>query len=161
MLTFYQDANNKVKILIMVLVSFFLILSIYLFILMPMKNENNIKEKNVLGTDLQSCSCDPKTGFFRDGFCSTSKKDSGLHTVCAIMTDEFLNFSKKQGNDLSTPNLAHQFPGLKANDKWCLCAGRWIEAVRAQKAPPIILESSHESLLELISSEELNKYTFL
>jgi len=84
--------------------------------------------KNVLGTELQCCCTDPMTGFYRDGFCNTGMGDHGAHTVCAIMTDDFLAFSKSAGNDLSTPMPQYQFPGLKAGDQWCLCASRWQQA---------------------------------
>lgn len=120
----------------------------------------NNQQKNVLGSDVQLCSCNPKTGFFRDGFCNTSKDDIGLHTVCSIMTDEFLEFAKEQGNDLSTPIPEYQFPGLKAGDRWCVCADTWIDAMRVHKASPLVLESCHESLLELVNLEELKKYTY-
>lgn len=123
-------------------------------------NNKNDKQKNVLGTDLELCSCAPKTGFFRDGFCNTSKDDLGLHTVCAVMTDEFLEFTKMQGNDLSSVNNENQFPGLKANDKWCICVSRWIDAARVGKAPPVILKSCHQSILNWVSLEELKKYTY-
>lgn len=120
----------------------------------------NKPQKNVLGTDLQLCGCNPNTGSFRDGFCNTSKQDVGLHIICAIMTDDFLAFTKQQGNDLSTPNPDHQFPGLKEGDRWCLCISRWLEAMKVQKAPPVVLEACHESALEFISLQELRKYTY-
>ena len=111
--------------------------------------------KNVLGGRLQPCSSSTNktTGFFRDGSCRTGPTDSGTHVVCAIMTDEFLQFTKSKGNDLITPQLG--FPGLKAGDKWCLCALRWQEAFEAGKAPPVILESTHESALTYIPKETL------
>ena len=94
--------------------------------------------KNVLGTSLQSCCFEPKTGFYRDGFCKTGEEDYGTHVVCAIMTKEFLEYTKSKGNDLSTPIPQWSFPGLVAGDKWCLCILRWLEAVKAGKAPKIV-----------------------
>ena len=111
--------------------------------------------KNVLGTDLKSCSQNPKTGYFRDGFCRTNKKDQGKHVVASIMTDEFLIFSKSKGNDLSTPNPVYGFPGLKKGNKWCLCAIRWQEAYKEGYAPKVILEATHEKALDYIKLESL------
>ena len=111
--------------------------------------------KNVLGTDLKSCSQNPKTGYFRDGFCRTNKKDQGKHVVASIMTDEFLIFSKSKGNDLSTPNPVYGFPGLKKGNKWCLCAIRWQEAYKEGYAPKVILEATHEKALDYIELESL------
>ena len=110
---------------------------------------------NVLGTPLQCCCLQPKTGFYRDGYCRTGPGDVGLHTVCARMTDGFLSFSKEQGNDLSTPHPEHDFPGLKAGDWWCLCVTRWAEALGAGCAPPVKLEAIHSSALEFVSLESL------
>jgi uncharacterized protein len=117
-------------------------------------------EKNVFGEDLIACSVSPMTGFYRDGCCNTSDEDFGIHTVCAVMTDEFLEFSKKAGNDLSTPVPQFMFPGLQAGDRWCLCAPRWVEAYRAGKAPLVVLEATHEKTLELVPLEELVKYAY-
>jgi uncharacterized protein (DUF2237 family) len=114
--------------------------------------------KNVIGTELVTCSTDPMTGFYRDGCCHTGASDAGVHVVCAVMTNEFLRFSRSRGNDLSTPNPAYQFPGLKAGDRWCLCAGRWKEAYDAGMAPPVVLEATHVSALEFASLEELSQY---
>ena len=111
--------------------------------------------KNVLGTDLKSCSQNPKTGFFRDGFCRTNEKDQGKHVVASIMTDEFLTFSKSKGNDLTTPNPIYGFPGLKKGNKWCLCAMRWQEAYAAGYAPKVILEATHERALDYIKLDTL------
>ena len=111
--------------------------------------------KNVLGTDLKSCSQNPKTGFFRDGFCRTNEKDQGKHVVASVMTDEFLIFSKSKGNDLSTPNPVYGFPGLKKGNKWCLCAIRWQEAYKEGYAPKVILEATHEKALDYIELESL------
>ena len=101
------------------------------------------------------------TGYFRDGYCRTIDSDRGTHTVCAIMTTEFLNFSASRGNDLITPAPYYQFPGLKEGDKWCLCVSRWIEAEKANKAPKLILEATHEKTLEFTSLEVLVKHAFI
>jgi len=114
--------------------------------------------KNVLGTPMQSCSTKPLTGFFRTGCCDTGPGDVGLHLVCAVMTDEFLAFSKMRGNDLSTPKPEWGFPGLKSGDRWCLCVTRWKEAFEADMAPKVILESTHISSLEFVSLEELKTH---
>ncbi|MGC1515970.1 MAG: DUF2237 domain-containing protein [Maribacter sp.] len=113
---------------------------------------------NVLGTALEGCCFEPKTGFYRDGYCKTGPEDSGTHTVCAIMTEAFLVFTKTQGNDLSTPIPMYNFPGLKPGDKWCLCASRWKQAVKAGVAPPILLEATHEKTLEFIDFDLLLAY---
>lgn len=117
--------------------------------------------KNILGTALQPCCFEPKTGFYRDGFCKTGAEDYGTHVVCAIMTNEFLAYTKSKGNDLSTPIPQWSFPGLVAGDKWCLCILRWLEAVKAEKAPNIVLESTHEKALEYTTLEVLKKYEFV
>jgi uncharacterized protein (DUF2237 family) len=111
--------------------------------------------KNVLGEELLPCSQKPVTGFFRNGCCDTSDQDRGSHTVCAVMTDEFLAWSKARGNDLSTPAPEHGFAGLKAGDRWCLCAPRWQEAWKAGMAPNVILQSTHEGALAHVAIEEL------
>ncbi len=111
--------------------------------------------KNVLGGVLDDCSRDPVTGFFRDGCCNTSDADQGSHTVCVEMTEDFLAFSKAQGNDLSTPMPQFGFPGLKPGDRWCLCAARWQEAFDAGKAPRVRLAATHERALEIIRLEDL------
>lgn len=105
---------------------------------------------NVLGGALDGCSTAPRTGFFRDGCCNTSDEDVGCHTVCAVMTTEFLTFSRERGNDLSTPHPAFGFPGLKPGDRWCLCAGRWLEAAQAGCAPRVRLEATHQRALEIV-----------
>ncbi|MBS9461120.1 DUF2237 domain-containing protein [Flagellimonas sp. 389] len=112
-------------------------------------------EKNVLGTELQPCCYAPKTGFYRDGFCRTGPEDIGTHVVCAIMTEEFLIYTKNQGNDLSTPIPMYNFPGLKPGDTWCLCASRWKQAWKVGKAPAVILEATHEKALQIIDFEAL------
>lgn len=110
---------------------------------------------NVLGSPLQPCCTQPSTGFYRDGFCHTGPEDKGLHVVCSVMTEAFLTFTKEQGNDLSTPLPSYGFPGLKPNDRWCLCVSRWKEALDAGVAPPVVLESTHVTALEFVSLEEL------
>lgn len=105
-------------------------------------------QRNVLGGDLQPCSFDPLTGYYRTGCCESRGDDPGMHVVCAVMTDEFLAFSKAAGNDLSTPMPQYGFPGLRDGDQWCLCASRWQEAFEAGRAPRVILASTHVSALE-------------
>jgi uncharacterized protein (DUF2237 family) len=105
---------------------------------------------NVLGEPLKPCAFDPMTGFFRDGCCNTGPEDRGRHTVCARMTDEFLDFSRRHGNDLTTPHPEFGFPGLRAGDRWCLCLDRWREAEAAGAAPRVILASTHRSVLDLV-----------
>lgn len=113
---------------------------------------------NVLGQPLVPCSFDPLTGFFRDGCCKTNEQDAGSHLVCAIVSNDFLQFSLKRGNDLITPRPEFQFPGLIAGDQWCLCLNRWIEALEANCAPMIKLESTHIKALEKVSLEVLEQY---
>lgn len=113
---------------------------------------------NVFGETLEACSNDPLTGFFRDGCCNTSKADSGSHTVCVKLTQEFLDFSRGRGNDLSTPLPQYNFPGLKEGDRWCLCAARWAEAADANCAPRVYLKSTHQQALTSIPLTELRKY---
>lgn len=113
---------------------------------------------NVLGSDLQACSFDPLTGFFRDGCCRTDDDDLGSHVVCARMTTEFLEFSRDQGNDLITPRPEFRFPGLKAGDRWCVCALRWKEALDAGVAPPVYLEATHARTLDVVSLEVLKAH---
>lgn len=114
--------------------------------------------RNVLGEPLQSCSAAPVTGFFRDGCCNTGPEDLGVHTVCALMTAEFLEFSRARGNDLSTPMPEMGFPGLKPGDRWCLCAARWKEALDAGKAPRVVLTATHEATLDIVALADLKKY---
>jgi hypothetical protein len=114
--------------------------------------------KNVLGGELKECSRSPLTGFYRDGYCNTGAEDSGIHIVCAQMTEEFLRFSRAMGNDLITPLPMFGFPGLKPGDKWCLCVLRWLEALEAGVAPPLDLEATHISALEFVPLAELKKY---
>tara|TARA_B100001287_G_scaffold49322_1_gene38379 strand:- start:40 stop:414 length:375 start_codon:yes stop_codon:yes gene_type:complete len=117
-------------------------------------------EKNVFGEPLQICCFKPMTGYFRDGLCRTISTDHGTHTVCAIMTNDFLAFSALQGNDLVTPMPNYEFPGLKEGDKWCLCVSRWVEAEKEGKAPKVILEATHEKTLEYTTIETLIKHAF-
>ncbi|MDO8378150.1 DUF2237 family protein [Phenylobacterium sp.] len=114
--------------------------------------------KNVLGGELLSCSLDPVTGFFRNGCCETGPQDTGIHTVCAVMTAEFLAYSKSMGNDLSTPVPDYAFPGLKPGDRWCLCAPRWKEALDAGAAPHLVLEAPHEETLAIVPLGILKDY---
>lgn len=111
--------------------------------------------KNIFGEPLKSCCTSPVTGYFRDGFCRTNKSDLGSHTVCVVVTEDFLEFSKRKGNDLITPNPVYSFPGLKEGDKWCLCALRWKEAYEAGCAPKVELESTDEKALRFIKIEDL------
>ena len=122
------------------------------------QGEGEAKARNVLGGVLESCSFDPNTGFFRDGHCHTCAEDTGSHTVCAVMTAEFLAFSKAAGNDLMTPMPQYEFPGLKPGDHWCLCAARWLEACEAGKAPQVVLEATHEAALETVPLEWLKQH---
>ena len=114
--------------------------------------------RNVLGGLLQPCSFEPATGFFRDGHCNTCSQDRGSHTVCAIMTAEFLQFSKSRGNDLTTPVPQYDFSGLKPGDHWCLCAGRWLEANQAGKAPQVSLEATNQAALSIVPLETLEQH---
>jgi len=120
--------------------------------------DHRSSQPNVLGEPLESCSLDPLTGWYRSGCCETGGDDTGVHTVCAIMTDDFLAFSKAAGNDLSTPMPQYGFAGLKAGDQWCLCAGRWQEAFKAGKAPKVRLRATHALTLEFVRLEDLKKF---
>jgi uncharacterized protein len=113
---------------------------------------------NVLGTELRACCSDPVTGFYRDGYCRTGPEDSGLHTVCAEMTRDFLDYSVLMGNDLVTPHPESDFAGLKPGDRWCICVSRWKEALERGVAPPVDLEATHCSALEFVSLEELQAH---
>jgi uncharacterized protein (DUF2237 family) len=112
--------------------------------------------KNVLGTELESCSYEPLTGFYRDGCCNTGAEDAGAHVVCARVTAEFLEFSRQAGNDLSTPQFG--FAGLQPGDRWCLCAARWQEALEAGMAPDVVLEATHMRALEWVNLEDLRRH---
>ena len=115
-------------------------------------------QTNVLGTPLQQCGTKPATGYLRDGYCGACPGDHGLHTVCAVVTDEFLEFSRDKGNDLITPRPEFDFPGLVSGNRWCLCALRWLEAHQAGCAPPVHLEATHLSVLEYIDLETLREF---
>ncbi|MEM6394176.1 MAG: DUF2237 domain-containing protein [Planctomycetota bacterium] len=114
--------------------------------------------KNVLGSDLQTCSTDPLTGYYRDGCCNTGAGDAGVHVVCAEVTADFLAFSQAAGNDLSTPRPEYRFPGLKPGDRWCLCAKRWQEALDAGVAPKVHLEATHAAALEFVDLSDLQTH---
>ena len=111
--------------------------------------------RNVLGTELVPCSYDPLTGYFRDGCCNTDASDRGSHVVCAVVSEEFLEYSKSRGNDLSTPRPEYRFPGLKDGDRWCLCALRWREALSEGIAPDVVLDCTHERALDFLSLDQL------
>ncbi len=115
-------------------------------------------QKNVFGEPLTDCSTSPLTGFFRNGCCDTGPEDFGSHTVCAVVTEEFLAFSKASGNDLSTPVPEFGFPGLKPGDRWCLCAARWLQAFKANKAPKVALSATNERALEIIPLDALKRH---
>lgn len=115
------------------------------------------KDMNVVGGELLPCSEEPLTGFYRDGCCATGPEDVGSHTVCAVMTDEFLAFSKAAGNDLSTPRPDWGFEGLQPGDRWCLCASRWLEAYEAGQAPEVVLGATHARALEVVPIEALTE----
>ena len=115
-------------------------------------------QQNVLGMALQPCSTDPQTGYLRDGYCHEHPQDRGCHELCAVVTEEFLEYSNAQGNDLITPRPEFDFPGLEPGDRWCLCVGRWVEAEREGVAPPVVLEATNESALSRVSAETLREY---
>ena len=116
------------------------------------------RQRNVFGEPLKPCSDRPPTGFYRTGCCHTGPEDAGLHTVCVEVTDAFLTFSRARGNDLTTPMPKFGFPGLRAGDRWCLCAARWLEAFEAGTAPRVILRATHEATLELVTIEDLKSH---
>ena len=113
---------------------------------------------NVLGGILETCSNSPRTGFYRTGCCEFGPEDLGVHAVCVILTDEFLEFSRSRGNDLSTPRPEYGFAGLKAGERWCLCAARWLEAFENDKAPQVYLTATHKEALSIIPLETLKQY---
>jgi len=115
-------------------------------------------DRNVLGTELAPCSTDPETGFLRDGHCRQVRRDPGRHEICAVMTDDFLTYTAAQGNDLETPRPDLNFPGLDPGDRWCVCVPRWIEAREDGHAPPVLLEATHETVLEDVDREVLEAY---
>ncbi len=124
----------------------------------PNRGPSGRPSRNVLGERLEICSLKPMTGFFRNGCCDTSRQDVGSHTVCAVMTAPFLAFSKAAGNDLSTPMPQYGFPGLKPGDRWCLCAPRWTEALKAGAPPQVVLRATHEGALEHCGLEDLKRH---
>ena len=117
-------------------------------------------DKNVLDTELQICGNRPRTGFYRDGLCRAGGDDLGTHTVCAVVTEEFLQYTLERGNDLISPRPEYDFPGLRPGDRWCLCALRWEEARLAGLAPPVVLEATHQRTLELVNYIELIQYAW-
>lgn len=117
-------------------------------------------EVNALGTELQVCSEDPTTGYLRDGCCRDLPQDLGRHEICAVMTEEFLQFSKARGNDLVTPRPELEFPGLDPGDRWCVCVSRWVEALDEDVAPPVVLEATNESVLEDLYFSTLNSHEY-
>jgi uncharacterized protein (DUF2237 family) len=116
------------------------------------------ESKNVLGEKLETCCTAPMTGFYRTGTCETGPQDVGTHVICAQVTKEFLTYTKSRGNDLTTPAPAQGFPGLKPEDRWCLCANRWREALKAGVAPPVILSATHEAALKYVSLKDLQNH---
>jgi len=108
------------------------------------------KPRNVLGGPLETCSTDPMTGWYRDGCCNTDEHDRGSHTVCCVVNEAFLMFARSMGNDLVTPAPQYRFPGLKPGDKWCVCAGTWLQAVNAGQACPVDLEATHQRALDVV-----------
>lgn len=125
---------------------------------MPRDGDRPSSARNVLGGPLASCCQSPRTGFFRDGYCHTGPQDVGSHTVCAQVTAEFLAFSRRRGNDLVTPRPDLAFPGLRPGDRWCLCAGRWREALDAGVAPPVVLTACHERALDVVRLADLQAH---
>ncbi len=123
-----------------------------------MLENEHVLHKNVFGEPLQTCSDSPQTGFFRDGCCNTGPQDFGSHTVCIVATAGFLEFSRKAGNDLSTPVSEYDFPGLKPGDRWCLCAARWQQAFEAGMAPKVVLSATNEGALEIVALKDLKPF---
>ena len=117
-------------------------------------------DRNVFGAKLEPCSTDPETGYLRDGFCRDLEDDRGRHEVCAVMTEEFLEFSRRRGNDLVTPRPEFSFSGLEAGDRWCLCLARWIEAVEAGCGPPVVLEATNEAVLGEVDPDTLRDHEY-
>jgi hypothetical protein len=117
------------------------------------------KIKNVLGETLEVCCTSPMTGFYRNGFCETGPRDLGTHVVCAEVTEEFLEFTSSEGNDLIRPSPEHGFPGLTPGDRWCLCVSRWKEALDAGIAPPVVLAATNQATIKYVSLDDLKKYS--
>ena len=124
---------------------------------MSVQSETDI-QRNVFGEPIETCSDRPLTGFYRTGCCETGPDDHGVHTVCVLMTAEFLAFSRMRGNDLSTPIPEFDFSGLEPGDRWCLCAARWKEAMDAGMAPRVVLQATHEATLDIVPLEDLKRY---
>lgn len=122
------------------------------------RSNGHHEPKNVLGGLLEGCCFDPLTGFYRNGACDTGPEDLGVHVVCAQMTDEFLAFSTRMGNDLATPAPQYDFPGLKSGDRWCLCVDRWKEALEAGVAPPVFLKGTHRDALKVVTLAQLKAH---
>ncbi len=120
--------------------------------------DDRVPARNLLGEELIPCSLEPLTGFYRDGCCETGPSDMGSHTVCCVMTAEFLAFSRQRGNDLTTPRPEYQFPGLRPGDRWCVCASRWREAFDSGVAPGVVIEATHERALAVASLEEFQSH---
>ena len=120
-----------------------------------------MNQTNIFDEPIEECCSNPITGYFRDGFCHTDTHDRGLHIICSFITDDFLSFSKARGNDLSTPRPEFNFPGLKAGDRWCLCASRWLESADAGSAPAVILEATNEKALDVIEISDLKYHAKL
>lgn len=119
------------------------------------------ESKNVLGQAMQTCGCDPMTGFYRDGCCDTGADDLGVHTVCCVVSEEFLAVSKHLGNDLITPMPQYGFPGLKPGNRWCVCAARWLQVAEAGAACPVVLEATHENTLRIVPFELLLQFAVI
>ena len=128
---------------------------------MPSSEPQVKPAKNVLGQKLDTCGCEPMTGFYRDGCCNTGPQDLGVHTVCCVVTAEFLAVSARLGNDLSTPMPQYGFPGLKPGDRWCVCAARWLQVHEAGAACPVVLEATHEATLEIVPFETLLEHAVI
>ncbi|ELZ59373.1 MULTISPECIES: DUF2237 family protein [Halorubrum] len=126
----------------------------------PNPGPDDRSDRNVLGGDLEPCGRDPTTGYLRDGYCRDVEGDVGEHTLCAVVTAEFLRYSRDRGNDLITPRPEFDFPGLEPGDRWCLCVGRWVEAADAGVAPPVVLEATDESVLRAVDADRLREHEF-
>lgn len=127
----------------------------------PRTQPDRAPSKNVLGLPLESCGKNPLTGFYRNGCCDTGPDDTGVHTVCCIVSEEFLAVSKHLGNDLITPMPQYGFPGLKPGDRWCVCAGRWLQVYKAGAACPVVLEATHENTLQVVSFDLLLEHAVI
>ena len=127
---------------------------------MPAKEKLN-RQRNVLGQPLETCGCEPMTGFYRDGCCNTGPEDFGMHTICCVVTQEFLETSARLGNDLMTPAPQFGFPGLKPGDRWCVCAARWLQVQRAGSPCPVVLEATHEATLQIVPFDLLLQYAVI